>query len=165
MDQEEREMRSRTLPLDWWERWEIKGFCLCFQREFREREREREIICQKKCSKNIQIIIILYIFLKSRGFGGIYSWFVTFQLLATLESASRLVANVSNLVLSQFWFQLLTGRLSQNLIEIILVSMEMYECIVSRTLDNLEIQRSDQKLWPQEWANAPNIVCKPSQLF
>ena len=75
---------------------------------------------------------------------------MTFQLLAALESASRLVANVSNLVLSQFWFQLLTGRLSQNLIEIILVSMEMYECIVSRTLDNLEIQRSDQKLWPQE---------------
>ena len=75
---------------------------------------------------------------------------MTFQLLAALESASRLVANVSNLVLSQFWFQLLTGRLSQNLIEIILVSMEMYECIVSRTLDNLEIQRLDQKLWPQE---------------
>ena len=75
---------------------------------------------------------------------------MTFQLLVALESASRLVANVSNLVLSQFWFQLLTGRLSQNLIEIILVSMEMYECIVSRTLDNLEIQRSDQKLWPQE---------------
>ena len=75
---------------------------------------------------------------------------MTFQLLAALESASRLVANVSNLVLSQFWFQLLTRRLSQNLIEIILVSMEMYECIVSRTLDNLEIQRSDQKLWPQE---------------
>ena len=75
---------------------------------------------------------------------------MTFQLLAALESASRLVANVSNLVLSQFWFQLLTGRLSRNLIEIILVSMEMYECIVSRTLDNLEIQRSDQNLWPQE---------------
>ena len=75
---------------------------------------------------------------------------MTFQLLAALENASRLVANVSNLVLSQFWFQLLTGRLSRNLIEIILVSMEMYECIVSRTLDNLEIQRSDQKLWPQE---------------
>ena len=32
----------------------------------------------------------------------------------------------------------------------ILVPMERYECLVSRTLKNSKIQRSDQKLWPRK---------------
>ena len=39
-------------------------------------------------------------------------------------------------------------RSSRTWIGLILVFLEIFECLVSRTLKKLEIQHSDQKLWP-----------------
>ena len=55
-------MRARTLPLDNWEKWEIKGFCICFG-ESLERKRERDRESTKKKAPNC-------LFLKSRGVMG-----------------------------------------------------------------------------------------------
>jgi len=46
------------------------------------------------------------------------------------------------------WMHIL--RSSRTPIELISVSLERSECLVSRTLNNLKCQQSDQKLWPWE---------------
>ena len=43
--------------------------------------------------------------------------------------------------------------------------IKSYGCLVFRTLKNSKIQRSNQKLWPRNQANAPSTVFKISQPF
>ena len=49
-----------------------------FWRGFRERERERERVCQKNAPK---CPILFFLFLTSGGSRGIYKGFMTFQLM------------------------------------------------------------------------------------
>ena len=54
----ERKKSPRTLPLDCWEKREIKGFLMCLGKKL---ERKRERICLEKCSKIAQFLFFIFI--------------------------------------------------------------------------------------------------------
>ena len=119
---------ARTLPVNCWEKRGIKGFLMCLGVNL---ERKRKRICPGNAPK-LPNFIFFFIW---GGFVGIYIDFVTLQLRKPLSGHQLRMA----------WW-----RHSWAWIWLILESFERYRCVVSRTLKHMEIQWSDQRLWPWE---------------
>ena len=120
----------------------IKDLCVCVC-EFRWKERER---IDPENAPNAQNF---FFFWNSRRWEGIYSEFVMFCLVHT---GSFCQCQQACLFLQLFRFQLqsLIWRPSQTTIDFILVALERYGCLVSKSLWFLKIKRSYQNLWPLE---------------
>ena len=60
-------MTARTQPLDYWEKWEIKGFCVCFGENL-EKKKECERIWPENAPKIPNFLLLLF-FNSTRGKG------------------------------------------------------------------------------------------------
>ena len=143
----EREMKARTLPLDVWKKNEkSKVFFVCLGENLGGKK-EREML--KKNAQNAQnsfVLVlrvweVLYIFL----------WSFSFQHALSVHGTHMLTSAVLASSLA-FWSKLwlIIWRSFLALIDLILVSMEIYGCLVFRTLDILKIQWLDRKLWHRD---------------
>ena len=103
-----------------------------FRREIGER-RESEFV--QNCLE--------VLFLQNEGSGGIYIGKMPFRLLVHLERPLATLLTLVVFTFSWFNFGCIFVGLFQTHIELILVSLESYGCLVSRTLKKLKIQRSD----------------------
>ena len=103
-------------------------------------EREKENL-PRKCFKmpKFQFTFYLYFF-SSRGSRGIHTKKMTFSV----------VSAPSKFFLFSLDFECVFEGIFGLLIELILVSLKQYGCLVSITLEKLKFQRSNQKLWPWE---------------
>ena len=80
-------MRARTIPLDCWEKWEIKGFIYLFWREFWEKEQEN---IPRKCSKMQNFCF------RHRG---VLGWKCDYLASSGLKRALGLIADINNPIL------------------------------------------------------------------